>query len=196
MNGNGQDITGKRESHDPLEIYYDGDADFKEEGERKPPHIKKFLLSDFISKPTLSFWSASWTLLSYSKDYTLRQIIRFIELGISRFKHQGGFLFELIENRVCQEYQITPDELYHSNKRNSISDARTAYVALRYEFDGLSDGKLSSPFNKKRDFARRLRTNFKELFNSPITSLDPSSRRIVQTFMRIRDEIKSKRKQH
>lgn len=75
-------------------------------------------------------------------------------------KKNGKHLGHYIEAKVCEEFSITPYELYESNKRNEVSEARQILCVLCEKHLDMSKTDISEMFHRSRHLAKRLINDF------------------------------------
>lgn len=84
----------------------------------------------------------------------VRQYLNTIPL--KRTKKDGRNAGGYIVNKVCQEYQITQYDLFESNGRLEITEARQLLCVLIEKHLEFNKVQISSYFNRSRHFAKRM----------------------------------------
>jgi chromosomal replication initiation ATPase DnaA len=88
----------------------------------------------------------------------VREYLKRVPLKIH--KKNGKHLGHYIEAKVCEEFEITPYELYESNKRKEVSEARQILCVLCEKHLDISRTDISELFHRSRHLAKRLITDF------------------------------------
>lgn len=71
------------------------------------------------------------------------------------YRQQGKNAGAYIINKVCQEFRLSQYELFESKARKDITEARQMLCALVDTHLNVSQGEISSQFDKSRHFAKR-----------------------------------------
>jgi hypothetical protein len=66
-------------------------------------------------------------------------------------KNAGAYLI----NKICQEYKLSQYELFESNARKEITDARRMLCVLAYRHLDANQNEITSQFDRTRFFASR-----------------------------------------
>lgn len=77
-------------------------------------------------------------------------------IPLHKSKKEGRNAGAYIVNKVCQEYQITQYDLFESNGRLEITEARQLLCVLVEKHLGYNKTQISIYFNRSRHFAKRM----------------------------------------
>jgi len=77
-------------------------------------------------------------------------------IPLKRTKKDGRNAGAYIVNKICQEYQITQYDLFESNERLELTEARQLLCVLVEKHLGFNKVQISSYFNRSRHFAKRM----------------------------------------
>lgn len=92
----------------------------------------------------------------YIAKFGCKSVEAYLDMIPLRWRKQDGKnIGAYIVNKVCQEYQITKFELFESNGRQELTEARQVLCSLAFNYIEISQGELSAQFNKSRHFSKR-----------------------------------------
>lgn len=97
-------------------------------------------------------------------------------------KHLGAYII----NKICQEYEKTPNpinrfDLFSSNeRREELAHARMLLCVLTHKYIHLDKTEISAMFNKSRHFAKRAIADFENL--DPAI---PNDRKILDKYKKL-----------
>jgi chromosomal replication initiation ATPase DnaA len=84
----------------------------------------------------------------------VRQYLNTIPLKHS--KKEGRNAGAYIINKICQDYRITQYDLFESNERKELTQARQLLCVLIEKHLGFNKTQISTYFNRSRHFAKRM----------------------------------------
>jgi len=85
---------------------------------------------------------------------TVSQYINTIPLN--RIKKEDVNMLGYIIEKVCQVYKITKYDLFESNERKELTEARQLLCVLIEKHLGFNKTQISTYFNRSRHFAKRM----------------------------------------
>ncbi len=83
-------------------------------------------------------------------------------------RQNGLHLANRIKMEVCEAYQVSEYELYHSRKRGAIRDARQSCMLLFKEFLDISEGKIARHFRISPQRFSKIKVDFFNRVNSKV----------------------------
>ncbi len=102
-------------------------------------------------------------------------------IPLHRAKKDGRNAGAFILNKVCQEYRITQYDIFESNERLELTEARQLLCVLMAKHLGFSRTQISTYFNRSRHFAKRMIGKFE----ITLTENHPLDQGVIQKFNKL-----------
>ena len=103
--------------------------------------------------------------------YGCEAVSKFLNtIPLHRSKKNGRNAGAYIINKICQEYKITQYDLFESNERLELTEARQLMCVLVEKHLGFNKTQISMYFNRSRHFAKRMIGKFSKILeeNHPL----------------------------
>lgn len=119
------------------------------------PHNLNIPAKDWVNIQAKIIWNIN--------KYGAKAVEKFLDsIPLQMRTSEGKLLGAYIENKVREEFRITHYELYESNERQNVTEARQVLCVLIEKYMQIDKTEISLMFNKSRHFAKRLILPFKQ----------------------------------
>ncbi len=102
-------------------------------------------------------------------------------IPLRMLKRDGKLLGAYIENKVCEEYNITRYDLIESSGREKISEARQLLCVFAEKYLHMSKTDVALMFNKSRHFSKRMIGTFQ----NKLKENHPFDKKLIERYRRL-----------